>query len=558
MNRFIRTVSWIPACAGMTLKLCRCYALVIWLVANVTVVTAQAPTPRQAAVLQIGDIGSPTTWDPITATRPVEYHVAQFIFDSMVVARSEGDFVLSLAKEIAISPDGLSYTFVLHKNLAWSDKTPLTTKDVEFTLAVLLNPETDNYDSVLAKYIEDVTCINPQAITISLSRPFYSPLALFAFKILPKHKLAADYLKRAHGFCQNPIGCGPFMLASKSDANCSLTVNPEFQQRTKPLLDKVTLRFYGQKETALEDLLRKKIQLVTEVSPQDIATVERKNKEFALVRYQNPTVHFIAFNHRREHRYHALFSDYRFRRALLQAIDRQAILNKTFYAGGKQNQAHVVISGLFPANSWAYNDKIKPHPYNFAYAEQLLKELLSRKGYAKDREQFWSKEHEGRLTLTLLCPLGDKQVEAACEEMVGTWNRLGLSVTLEKLDDTTIQQKSHAEHAFDLVYSQYAFDNTLNLFPLFDPARAGNGQSNFSGYVDSKLVELFYQLHATLNPWLLRAICHKIHQALHDDTVHLFLWQLDLYAAHHRSLKNLKLHPRYLINFPEKWKIIEK
>ncbi len=518
---------------------------------------AVAQTEKKEMVLQIGDIGSPATWEPVTATRPVEYHLCQFLFDSIVVPRQEGDFVLSLAKEIDISPDGLSYTFILHKDILWSDGTPLTSKDVEFTLALLLNKETDNYDGTLAKYIEDVTCIHPQAIIITLAKPFYSPLALFTFKILPKHKFALPLLQRAHAFTQEPVGCGPFLLASKKQQEAVLQRSPLFNYRSKPQLDKIVMYFYPSKEKAVEDLLCRKIQVVTQVAPKNIAELERQGEQFVLNRYRPATIDFVAFNHRVEHRYHHLFSDYRFRRALLQSLDRQAILQKKFSAE-RQTQAHAVISGPFPASSWAYNDKLKPFPYNFAYAEQLLKEVLSRKGYQKDEAALWSKENEGRITLLLKCAAGDSEVEAACRQMVASWQRLGISVSLETPDAAAWQREIWEEHNFDLCYTQYACNNTLDIFPLFDPARTGKGQSNFSGYIDSKLVELFYQLQSTLNPWMLRSLCHNIHQTVYDDTVHLFLWQLDLYAAHHRSIKNLKLHPQYLFNFPERWKIVDK
>ena len=511
-------------------------------------------------VFRYGDFGHPSTFDPLTATQPSEHRMCQFVFDSLIAQNLEGGFVLSLSKDLDISPDGLSYTFIL-RNVKWADGTPLTSKDIEFTLVLMLNAQSDNYNATLAKYIEDVVCIHPNMVTITLTRPFFSPLSLFTFKILPKHKFTSDVLQRGHPFTKSPVGCGPFQYSGEDHAppnDITLEVNPMFAYRRKPFLQHIGIKFYSSKEKATQDLLQKKIDLVTEVYPGDLAELEKK--QLVLAKYQSRAIYYVAFNYRPDHPYHALFRDYRFRRALLHAIDRQSILEKTFFSGnrkGQDGQAHFVISGPFPINSWAYNDKVKPFPFNLPYARQLAKESLSSKGYEQDSESFWKHPEQGRITLTLKYPPGDRAVEEACKEIADSFKKLGIMILLQPLEKKSLFEEVWIEHRFDLVYTKHVFDNTIDAFPLFDPARTGKGQTNFSGYVDSKLVELFFQLHNTLNPWVLRSLAHKIHKIIHDETIHLFLWQLDLYAAHHRKIKNMKVHPYHLFNFPEDWKVIE-
>ena len=512
------------------------------------------------SILYYADFGAPSTLEPVTASQPSERHLCQFVFDSLVIENIEGEFIFSLARDLDISPDGLSYTFILRKGLQWADGVPLTSRDVQFTLALMSNHQTDNYNATLDQYIEDVICINPRMVTIVLARPFYSPLSLFTFKILPKHKFATDHLKRSHPFCRTPIGCGPFQYAASDARQISLVGNRHCRYRRSPFISKVVARIYSNKKEATAQLLQRKLHLVTELEPGDIEKIEQQSQQFALKRYRSRTIYFIACNHRRQHRYHQLFQDYRFRRALLHSIDRPNLLRKHFLAGssqkGQDGQAHSVISGPFPINSWAYNDKVTPFAYNISYARQLLKEVLTRKGYQQMADGTWEKNGKP-IQMSLQYPTGDHAVALACKEIVANFNRLGLVVSLESKTEKHLLAKVWGKHQFDLVYSKYTFDNAMNVFPLFDPSQTGEGQSNFSGYVDSKVIELFSQLRSTLNPWVLRSISHKIHKVVHDETTHLFLWQLDLYAAHQRSLENLKLHPYYLFNFPEKWKIIK-
>lgn len=506
-----------------------------------------------------GDFGKPATLDPITANALSANHLGQFLFDSLITQNAKGDFVFSLAKDLDISPDGLSYTFILKKNIKWADGSPLTSRDVEFTLALLHNPKTDNYQPTLAKYIEDVICISPFVITITLSRPFYSPLSLFTFKILPKHKFNENFLRKENAFCKKPIGCGPFSFIQNKGSLYLLRSNPFFDYRKKPFIKKVILKIYSKNSKAVHDLQKGKIHFVTRLEPKYIPIIE-KNKSLVLQRYKNRTIHFIAFNHREQCQYRELFQDFRFRRALMYAIPRKNILKNIFLAGssdfGIDGQAHSVISGPFPKDSWAYNNTIKPLPFDLTYAKELLREVLRRKGYSSDDKGYWFKDKK-YITLSLKYPAGNASIEKACHKIVKNFNALGISVSLEKKEGKTFTSDIYFKHDFELAYMRYTFDSTVNAFPLFDPNRTGKRQSNFSGYVDSKLVELFYSLHNTLNPWSLRSISHKIHRVVHRDNVHLFLWQLDIYGAHQKKLKNFKLHPYYLFNFPENWKIIE-
>lgn len=66
------------------------------------------------------------------------YNVPLNVFDRLVEVRAEEDgsnsLVPSLAKSWEISDDGLVYTFHLHEGVKFSNGSPLTSSDVEYTL----------------------------------------------------------------------------------------------------------------------------------------------------------------------------------------------------------------------------------------------------------------------------------------------------------------------------------------------------------------------------------------------------------------------------------------
>ena len=158
---------------------------------------------QQEDTLIYGDFSYPDTFAPIQDGKSSEYRISQLIFDSLLSTTVEGNFVYSLAKDMDVSPDGLSYTFLLQDNIQWHDSTPLTSKDVEFTIRLLTNPKTYHYDTTLEEYVEDITCLNASILTITLRKPFYNPLTLFTFKIFPRHKFSDPILSVDHPFHKN-------------------------------------------------------------------------------------------------------------------------------------------------------------------------------------------------------------------------------------------------------------------------------------------------------------------------------------------------------------------
>lgn len=523
----------------------------------ITIVTILSCSLIAQEILYYADFSIPESLDPITANCASEFHLSQLTSDRLITQNHQGEFQLSLAKDLDISPDGLSYTFILRDGLVWSDGKPITSRDVEFSLDVLMNPKTSGMNFILTRYVEDVVCITPLMITITLRRPFFRPLVLFTFPILPKHRLNQNWLQRGEPFTQNPIGCGPFQYQNRSPQEITLQPNPQFNQRRKPLLSGITARIYPNTKQAVDDLLADKIQLITSVGTEDLAVLE-KNKQIQIQSYHSRMIHWIAISHHNTNPYAELFQEARFRRALLQSLDRAKILNQTFSPSDiKTKLNHSILSGPFPTDSWANDTNLTAVTYDLAYAKQLLREVLPRKGYILDSTGHWAKGSQP-VQLSLKYPQGNLALAKACQLIADQMQELGIIIHLEPRYPTAFREEVIQQHLFDLAYCTYIFDETYDLFPMFDPNGRDLGQSNFSGYVDSRLAELFVELQNSLNPWTIRNVSYRIHRFVADETAHLYLWQLESCFAYHKSVKNFVAHPDWLFQYPERWKIIRE
>lgn len=477
---------------------------------------------KESHSLYCADFHNVQTLIPRMHSTSTENRICQFIFDSLVIEEQDNRYALSVAQEVDVSPDSLSYTFLLH-NVKWQDGTLLTARDIQFTIEVLLNPQSANFQPVLAAFIEDVTFVNPKTITITLSQPFYEPLALFTFKILPQHILRQNVLSKSSAFAKNPIGCGPFKYVKGLGSNeVELVRSEHFTYRKKPYFDKVFFRIYSSRTQAIQDLVRDKVHVIPNV-------YYEKNDKITYERNSKYNMHFLAFNYTREHRYRELFSHADFRRALLQSLDREKIVQRCFSV----NKNHI-ISGPFPRQSWFYNKDIAAWDFDERDAMISLKNIMEKQGFV--RKKYWQKNE-----VALELQLGYREENQREAVML-------MADYLEKVGFKTTATLSTAQ--LDINYSLYTFSDTTDIIELFSLYEMGK---NSDIYQNSQLAELLHELHSTLNPWAIQGIGHQIHAFIHKEMPFIFLWQLDSHVAYNKNL-NIKLHPINSYRFPETWK----
>ena len=95
-------------------------------------------------VVNIGVTSTLTTLNPLAMdnTEIVKYAVS-LVFLPLVELNSELEFVPQLADSIT-TEDNLTFTIHVQDNAAWSDGTPVTAEDVEFSLVVASDPDSAN------------------------------------------------------------------------------------------------------------------------------------------------------------------------------------------------------------------------------------------------------------------------------------------------------------------------------------------------------------------------------------------------------------------------------
>ena len=90
---------------------------------------------------------------PVYYSTSYDGYVVGFIFDGLFSNDESGIYVPHVAKDWEISEDEKTYAFYLRDDVKFSDGTPLTAHDVEFTYLAMADP---NYDGRYFSYVNRI------------------------------------------------------------------------------------------------------------------------------------------------------------------------------------------------------------------------------------------------------------------------------------------------------------------------------------------------------------------------------------------------------------------
>jgi len=204
-----------------------------------------APAPAaQEGTLTIGlHVTLVSRWlDPgDTEALITPFMVLYALHDALVKPMPAGTNTSSLAESWSASKDGLSYDFVIRKNVKFHNGDPVTAEDVKFTFERYKGASA----TLLKSKVKDVQVVAPNHVRFVLKEPwpdfmaFYGTSATGAGWIVPKkyiEKVGEDGYKKA------PVGAGPYKLASfNPGVELVLDAFPEYWRKT-PQVKHIVMR----------------------------------------------------------------------------------------------------------------------------------------------------------------------------------------------------------------------------------------------------------------------------------------------------------------------------
>ena len=469
-----------------------------------------------------GIIGTPRFVNPVLASTKTDEDVAALIYSGLMKVDPDGNLVNDAAESIAVSEDGLTYTIKLRKDVYFHDGTPLTAKDVAFTIHLIQNPD---LKSPLRGNWNDVTVnqINDYELTVTLTEP-YSPFKEnFRLGILPSHiwdKLSVSQLPFSQ-LNTEPIGSGPYKLdkVSRDDTGLikSYTLIANHKSVNPPKIDSVVLSFFKNEDELLNAIRNGEIDNTAYLSKKDIKSVLNKNKR--LIEEPLPRVFGIFFNQNRS----PVLRDKSVRRALSAAIDRQDLVNETLYGFGVPISTPTVFSQpeLKSTNDSASDSTSTP---------ETVAEILTAGGWTLNDKGIWEKEiddenTELRITIkTRNTPLFDSLLS----KITKAWSDNGIIVTTEQFEQTDLVQTVIRPRDFEALLFGLDMSRSYDLYPFWHSSQQDDPGLNIAQYANVEVDNLLDLARKEQSPEKRKELLLKASQIITEDNPAIFLFQTSM------------------------------
>ena len=475
------------------------------LLPSTAAVATPSPTVETVAprAYREGVLGRPVSVSPLSARTQADRDMVALVFSGLVRNGPAGTLVPDLAERWSVDPTGAVWTFQLRDDARWHDGEPVTANDVAFTIRALQDPA---YVGPGAGSWNDVKVetIGTRTVVFTLANPLGGFLQAATQPIAPAHLLAGIPVDRLanQSFSRQPIGSGPFAVASLDDEHAQLLpaatilpaeepspdpspratdslaspVGPDRPNRPVPYLPAIEFRFYDDPEVLAQAYRAGDLDVASGLSPaltSELATAAGSR----MLRYPGSTLTAVLLDLRPSH---PEFADPAVRTALLAAIDRPRLIRESFAAAAR------AAAGAIPPSSTLFDPAADPPvPYDPAVAIAALKTA----GWTQGTDGWRLPKVKVPLSLELLSPDRESNPAAfsAAAAVARDWKAIGLGVTHVPLAPGEFVTGRLATGKFQAAVGDVTVGLDPDLYPLLASSQTVTDGSNVIGLQDQAL-----------------------------------------------------------------------
>lgn len=468
--------------------------------------------------LVVGLSADITTFEPASVSSRDNANVVRHIFDTLQSIEGDGSVVPDLATNLAISEDGLAYTYTIESGRTCHDGEALTAEDVAFSFNRAKDPAnafTGNTPGFVFSSVGfvDAVALSDTEVQINISAKNQIAFGLLAeVYIHCKDSYEKMTLEQA---ATTPIGSGSYRLESwmpGSEVRLSKVAEPgNFQN--------IVYRIIPEASTRSAELMAGNVDIITNVAPDQIDVINDSGTS-AVQSVQGTRRMYVGFNLSPE--FAAMpggdaIQNPDVRRALQYAVDVPAICSQLL------NFPCERMTGIVnPPNA---NKSLPPYPYDPKKAE----ELLDAAGWQRqaDGTRFTIRFQAGRGRY-----LNDENVVLAVAQYLSD---VGLKVETDIMEWGSVYvpliRKRNVGPLFFLGSGGALWSP---LYDMTDLAKADSG-TNYTHWNDPRWFDRWTDIAASKSPEETRVIIDEMLKVFYEDGpwMHMY-FQPDFYGVSKR------------------------
>lgn len=437
----------------------------------------------------------------------INKYAVGLMFLPLVELDPELNFQGMLADSVT-TEDNINFVVHIDDAATWSDGTPVTAADVEYTVRRLASPIVNNTTLMLyafegvgddgfveqgAESVVGLQIIDDKTIQFTSKYP----MALTTFEntyarylhVMPKHvieQFSEEELLTADWFNHPDVISGPFFLTDfDNDHYISYEANADYWRGT-PKIDKLNIRIvdasqiYAGLQSGEIDITH---HTMTAIPQEDFESIEAlENVETV---YGAPITNQSAFIQT------VNIPDARVRQALVYAIDRQQLVDQLLKGHGE------VVDGFVSSASPFFSEEVTPISYDPDKAKQLLEEAG------------W----DGSQTLRFYVNSGDSTFVNGAQVLVAQWAAVGIKVEVQTVDLATLMTIAGSTD-YDILAVQYTYA-PVDPYPDVDWLLGGEG--SWTGYHSDEISEALAGTQQTSDVEEIRDLYAVVDKKVQED-----------------------------------------
>lgn len=444
--------------------------------------------------------------------------------------------------------DNMNFVVHIDEKATWSDGTPVTAEDVEYTVRRLASPVVNNTTLMLyafegtseegfveegAESMAGVQVIDEKTVQFTSEYP----MALTTFEntyaryihTLPKkvlEQLSEEELLTSDWFNKPDVVSGPFFVTDfDNDHYISYEANADYWKGA-PKIDKLNIRIidasqvYAGLQSGEIDITH---HTMTAIPQEDYESIEALENVEAV--YGSPITNQSAFIQT------ANITDARVRQALVYAIDRQKLVDELLKGHGE------VVDGFLSSASPFFDEGITP----ISYDPEKAKELLAQAGW------------DGSQTLRFYVNSGDSTFVNGAQVLVAQWAAVGINVEVQTVDLATLMTVAGTTD-YDILAVQYTYA-PVDPYPDVDWLLSGEG--SWTGYHSDEISEALAGTQKTSDINEIKSLYSVVDKKVQEDVPMFSVYIISAQGAVSKRISGAAPSAYGFFNEVQNWDIVQ-
>lgn len=396
------------------------FILTAVLVFIVGVFSAEAAPVKKGGTLKVGFGMTAVKLDPHDASGSGDVYMMAQIYERLLYFRlnkktQQPEPIPCLATKWEFSPDKMSMTFTLRKDVQFADGTPFNAEAVKFNIDRLLGPPVLVNTNRYAAMIKDCEVIGPYTVKVNLKVPAVAIESFFVQSYIGMISPTA-VKKWGDKIGTHPVGTGPYQLKEWLQGEKVVLEANKKHWKGMPNLDKIEFIFVPESVSRMNMLNSGQVDLAFNLDIPDLEKVKKEGK-FDVVEWPTSELLYLTLNNLAKPT-----NETAVRQAIKLAIDRKTIVQKVLLGHGALADSYIAKT------TWG------SHPVDrIIFDPEKAKKILTNAGWIPGKDGIREKGGE-KLTLKIRFPSGRYPM---CDEVVAIiqnqLNSVGFNCLTEKM-----------------------------------------------------------------------------------------------------------------------------